>query len=301
MSQYIIVIAGGTGFVGRKLALLLAQKHTVRILSRSRSASIEGCEMYYWNPQVGDFDKHAFKHATHVINLSGENISERRWTRAQKKRIMGSRLAALETLYVAIKNYGDSVQHVLSASAVGYYGTAFSDEICTEDSDAGTDFLAEVCVAWEQQVHRFSALHIPYTIVRLGVVLDANTGAFKKMMTSLPMRILGIPGSGRQYIPWIYISDVIRIFDFCISQQFFGVCNAVAHESTSYNTLYAAVQKQKPCLRMHIPAFFMRLVLGEMADILTKGNKISGNKICEHGFTCEYTDITQTVAHMLEQ
>lgn len=300
MSEYVILIAGGTGFVGRELAAFFSARFPVRVLSRSRNAHVSGCECFYWNPETGVYDKNAFKGVTHIINVTGENVSAKPWTPAQQKKILDSRISALETLFVAVKQHGSCVQHIISSSAVGFYGSHVSSSVFSEDNAAGTDFLAQVCVAWEQQVQRFSSLPIPFTILRLGVVLGKHNGAFKKITVGLPFKVCVIPGTGKQFVPWVHVQDVVGIFALCVEKSVYGVFNVVAHDETDFKTLCKAIQAQKSALLIRVPAIFLRLVLGKMSHVITRGNRISGHKITTQGYSYTYTNIYKAVTNLLE-
>ena len=288
MTHHTILIAGGTGFIGTHLAEELSKNHTVRILSRSQQAPHTKFETFLWDPVRGEYDEHAFLNTTVIINLSGANIGEKRWTHAQKQRIIESRTRALKTLRTAIQNHGTTVTHVISASASGYYGSYKTNSIYTEEHEAGNDFPAQVCMAWEQEAQKLQTLVKHLTIARIGLVFDKYQGVFPKITAPLPFRIFGIPGNGNQYMPWVHIDDLVRFFSWIIDTNSEGIWNINACENTTFNSLALAIKKKKPCLTFHIPTRILKMVLGEMARILTHGTRVSKKKIRNAGFTFSY-------------
>jgi uncharacterized protein len=286
MEQHIL-IAGGSGFIGKFLAEHLSKRYRVSILSRSSASRIHGCKSYYWNPAHAEYDAEAFIGVTCIINLSGVNVSEKRWTQAQKKRILESRTQALKTLHKAVSKEKPPISQFISTSAVGYYGSAPSTEYFTEEQPAGSDFLAEVCCAWETAAQEFEQLHIPVTIIRLGVVMHANEGAFKKMAASLPFKLFGIPGTGSQFLPWVHINDVVAFYSFCIEHTLPGIWNLCAPEHTRFVEFAQAIAQKKSSFTFRIPQFILQIILGNMSVLLTHGNAISSKKSVNAGFTYE--------------
>jgi len=299
MTHHTVLIAGGTGFIGTHLAEELSKKHTVRVLSRSQQAPHTTFETFLWDPVRGEYDERAFLNTTVIINLSGANIGAKRWTSAQKKRIVKSRTDALKTLRTAIENHGTSVTHVISASASGYYGSNKTCILYTEEHEAGNDFPAQVCMAWEQEAQKLQTLVKHLTIARIGLVFDKHQGVFPKIIASLPFRMFGIPGNGKQYIPWIHIDDLVRVFSWIIDTNSEGIWNVNASENTTYNSLATHIQKKKFCFTFHIPSQILKIVLGEMALILTHGTRVSNKKIRNTGFTFSYPTLDRLIDTLL--
>ena len=189
-----IIITGGTGLIGQALIPVLeaAGYHAVALR----------------RPYTAD----ALFGATAIINLAGENLSSGRWTAKQKRKIIHSRVSTLDTLRKLMPDYNKTIRTLISASAVGYYGSTTSGHIFTEDDPAGGDFLAEVCREWEAAADSFEASGIRVAKVRIGVVLSEKGGALPKLM--LPLKFgVSIPlGSGNQWMPWVHIDDLAGIF-----------------------------------------------------------------------------------------
>ncbi|MFO7868379.1 MAG: TIGR01777 family oxidoreductase [Bacteroidales bacterium] len=295
----ILVIAGGTGFIGSHIINACKDIYTIRILSRSHTHKINGCETFLWHPETETYDSRAFEGAHCIINLSGENISHKRWTHTQKNNILMSRIQSLQTLYKATQETSNSINHIISSSATGIYGHKKSHAIYTEQSPTGDDFLSHVCIEWEKYARRFNNIGVHSTIIRTGVVLDAHNGAFPHMIQTLPLKMLAIPGNGKQYVPWIHITDITNMYIYCLHNNLYGTFNAVADDSTQYCDIIQSIKKIKNFFSFTIPSFFLSVILGEMHIIITKGNKISNSKIISHGYTFTYSSISKTIKNLL--
>ncbi|MFW5851585.1 MAG: TIGR01777 family oxidoreductase [Bacteroidota bacterium] len=299
MSTHIILIAGGSGFIGSHIINTYKHMYTFRILTRSNQSTIHDCDAFHWNPKNGTYDEAAFKNVTTIINLSGENISAKRWSRNQKKNILSSRTTPLLTLYNACEKHGSSVKQLISSSATGFYGSAFSNNVFHEDSPQGDDFLASVCAQWEEHAKQFKKLHIKTTIIRTGIVFDSHSGAFPQMIRTLPYYFVVVPGNGKQYVPWIHISDLAALYMYTIQKNLHGTFNAVAQTNTQYKDIIFSIKKITGCFAFHIPQILLQILLGEMSVIITKGNKISNEKIKTHGFSFTYSDLHTTLKSLL--
>jgi uncharacterized protein (TIGR01777 family) len=286
-----VVITGGSGFLGRPLARALRDDgHDVAILTRGTSASFPaGVRALAWTPDgtagpwAAELDG-----AGAVVNLAGESIAARRWTAAQKTRILDSRILATRSLALAIAGASTPPPVFVSGSAVGYYGPR--EEITTEATPAGTDFLAQVAVRWEAEAMRAAGPSRVVTI-RTGVVLDKEGGALAPMLLPFRLGLGGRLGSGRQYFPWIHRQDWIDLVRFAIETPGAdGPLNATApHPVTNAEfTRALAHALGRPAL-VPAPAFALRLVLGEMADaLLLTGQRAVPAKAERLGFTFTY-------------
>src|SRR5579862_4753548 len=213
-----IVIAGGTGFLGRPLsAAFAADGHDIVLLSRSAQPTSTGPRHVEWaadgtaGPWASTIDG-----ADAVINLAGESIAARRWTTAQKNRILESRVHATRSLVEAIRKAAAPPRVFVSGSAVGYYGP-LGDQVTTEDARAGDDFLARVCVAWEGEAQKASGDRTRVVCVRTGVVLEKDGGALPQMLPPFRFGMGGPIGSGRQYLPWIHRDDWVAMMKWTIA------------------------------------------------------------------------------------
>ena len=277
-----IAVAGGTGFLGRPLGeRLKAQGHDVVNLSRG-STDIGGADA--------------------VINLAGESIAGKRWTPAQKRRILESRVLTTRNLVDAITRAAAPPAVFISGSAVGYYGPR-GDEIATEYAPAGSDFLAEVCIAWEAEADRASA-HTRVVRVRTGLVLERDGGALPQMLPPFWFGAGGPIGSGHQYWPWIHRTDWVDLVCWAVrTRSVSGGINATAPTPVRNKEFARALGRalHRPAF-MPAPGFALRLLLGEMADgLLLSGQRAVPAKAEALGFSFTYTQLDDALTAIFKQ
>ncbi|HHB79581.1 MAG TPA: TIGR01777 family protein [Saprospiraceae bacterium] len=283
-----VLITGGTGFIGKELAqYLIANGHQVAILTR-RKKEIP-FKQYLWDIEKGEIDPEAIEFSTAIIHLAGENISARRWSKMQKRKIVRSRIQSTILLYKSIASAKKKPSVIISASAVGYYGAVTGDDIFTEESPQGQDFLAETVGKWEKEMLRFSSdLGIRTAILRLGVVFSPNDGALKKMLLPLKFGFAAPIGKGRNYIPWISIHDLMRLFVFALeNKSVSGIYNATSPTHFTNRELMKEIAqiKHKFFIPFGVPAFLLKLVFGEMSCVILEGSRVSSKKIRQSGFS----------------
>jgi hypothetical protein len=281
-----ILIAGGSGLVGKQLSKLLSQNnYEVAWLTRSNKAS-STYKTFKWNPENGVIDPDAIAFADAIIVLSGENIAGSRWTTTFKKKIIDSRLKAASTISSAIQNHPNNVKHIIAASAIGYYGDR-KDELLSEDSSKGIGFLSETTEQWEQA---YSTFTIPVANIRIGVVLSKNGGALFEMSLPVKWGIASPLGNGEQYISWIHIDDLCNLFSFVLQHQLTGIYNAVAANPVTNRHFTYSLKKSlcKNAITFPTPAWAMKLLLGEKSAIVLDSTRVSNKKITEAGFTFNY-------------
>jgi uncharacterized protein len=289
-----IVIAGGSGFLGRALGDALARDgHEVVSLSRRAAASSARPRVVSWTPDgtAGPW-KSEIDGADAVVNLAGESIAARRWTGAQKRRILDSRVLATRSLVTAINRATTPPGVLVSGSAVGYYGS-LGDELASEDRPAGSDFLARVCTQWEAEA-RATEARTRLACIRTGLVLDRHGGALPKMLPPFWFGMGGPVGSGRQYWPWIHRSDWISLVRWTIvSSPASGPLNASAPGPVTNADFARALGRalHRPAF-MPAPAFAMKPAFGEMADaLLLSGQRAVPTRAEQLGFTFRYPQL----------
>ena len=286
-----IVIAGGSGFLGRPLTdAFIRAGHQVVILSRSTTAAHGAARAVVWNPN-GELGPWAAEidGAGAVVNLAGESIAGKRWTAAQKQRILDSRVQATRSLVAAIRGAAKAPAVLVSGSAVGYYGPR-GDELATESTPAGSDFLADVCVRWEQEAMR-AGDRTRVVCIRTGIVLEKDGGALPQMLPPFWFGAGGPVGSGRQYWPWIHRHDWIALVQWAIDTPAAdGGLNATAPQPVTNAAFARALGHaiHRPSF-MPAPGFALRLLLGEMADaLLLSGQNAVPAKAERAGFSFRY-------------
>lgn len=286
-----ILIAGGTGFVGKHLVSYLVERgYPVNLLSRKIKESSPGIRCFKWDIESGFIDKKAFENVGTVINLTGANISEKRWTPERRKEILESRTRSLDLLLKYVNENNFRINTLISSSAAGYYGAVTKDEIFTESSENGHDFLGLVCRAWERSALQFERSGIKTIILRKGIVIGQNGGMYKKLAPLARQGINTSLGNGKHYIPWIAVEDLVRLYGFILDKsEVKGTFNAVASEHITMNELSAALLRSfgKKSILPNVPAFVIKLGYGAMSAILLEGSRVSNQKIKEAGFHFE--------------
>jgi uncharacterized protein len=289
-----ILITGGSGLLGQRITALLTKKgYEVAWLSRRKNAQQKS---FVWNVEKGELDEESIQWADGIIHLAGEGVADKRWTASRKKAILESRTQSTLLLKNAIETSEKKPQFFISASAIGYYGMNTDDELQSEESSVGNDFLAEVVKAWENEIHKISMMDVRTVILRVGIVLSNQGGALKEI-TKPP--VLAPLGTGQQWMSWIQIEDLARMFLFAIeNQQVSGTFNAVSPKPATNEELSkkAAQKVQKPFIGLGVPAFALKLVLGEMAQMVIGGNKVSSAKIQQEGFQFRYSDLDEALS-----
>jgi uncharacterized protein len=301
-----IVISGATGFLGRPLAAAFAlDGHTLTVLSRGTSAPPPGTErLVTWNPD-GTAGRWAAEidGAGAVINLAGEPIAGGRWTAARKRRIHDSRVLATRSLAEAIRQARTPPATFISGSGVGYYGP-LQDQIATEDTPAGNDFLAKVCVAWEGEASRAQSARTRVICVRTGLVLERDGGALPQMLPPFRFGAGGPVGSGRQYWPWIHRQDWIDLVRFALATPALdGPLNATAPEPARNADFARALGRvmHRPAF-MPAPGFALKLLLGEMADgLLLSGQRAVPQKAQRLGYTFAFPHLEDALADLFNR
>lgn len=282
-----ILITGGTGLVGSKLTEKLIEKgYNVGILSRKK-ISDSNIKYFFWDYEKNEIDIDALKFADVIVNLVGENISNRKWSKIQQLKIINSRVKTVELIKSKIIELDNIKCDFISASAIGYYGTITSDKIFYEDDDAGKDFLSEVVVKWEKAVDELTPFVNRVLKFRIGVVLSNDGGALPKMINVTQKGIGSALGKGNQYMPWISIDDLVRLLLFGVeSSQIMGVYNAVSpvHITNKEFMQKLAESLNKPFFMPNVPEFVLKTMYGQMSSLLLYGSRVSSEKLLKAGF-----------------
>lgn len=302
MSQ--VLISGGSGLVGKSLCEKLYSKgYDVAILSRNPNSNGK-FKTYFWNLQNKQIDPEAIASSDYIIHLAGANIAEKRWTTSRKQLICDSRVESAKLLFEEVKKQNKKLKAFISASAVGYYGAVTSDKIFTEEDAFADDFLGHTCQKWEQAAEQFQTLNIRTTILRTGLVLNKQGGALSKMLIPIKLGLASAIGDGTQYIPWIHIDDLCELYIKAIEEsQMEGVFNASAPDfqtNTSFTQTSSKVLN-RPFFLPNIPAFVLKLFLGQMSVLLLKGSRISSDKIMKLGFTFKFPKLRLALEDLIKQ
>ncbi len=260
-----VLISGASGLVGKALVKSLT-KQGHQVLSLVRKEPKNETEVI-WNPESEVRDISKLEGVGAVVHLAGENVGEGRWTDEKKKRIRDSRVVGTKVLCDALLKLSVPPKVFISASATGYYGNR-GDEILTEESSAGNDFLAITCFEWERASEILKDKEIRLIYARLGVILTKEGGALDKMLTPFKLGVGGRIGDGTQYISWITLDDVISIINYLLNdEKLSGPFNLTAPNPVTNIEFTETLGKvlSRPTF-FFVPKFMLRVALGEMAD-----------------------------------
>lgn len=286
--------------IGRRLIQLLASRgHALRVLSRRGGANFPpNVRLSVWDPEQGEPPDYALRDADAVVHLAGENVAQR-WTGDAKRRIRESRELGTRRLVCALARLPRRPSALVCASAIGYYGSR-GDEILTESSAPGAGFLPEVCMAWEREAVAAEALGIRVVRVRIGILLDAGGGALQRMLPPFRLGVGGRLGDGRQWMSWIHRDDLSELFRLAVEKPIRGPLNAVAP-----NPLANAGFTRELARAVHRPAVFpapefaLRLMFGEMSEVLLSSQRVAPNAAASAGFVFRFPHLGPALADLL--
>lgn len=292
-----ILIVGGTGLLGHSLIpFFKTGGHEVKILSRTKKP-----DTLFWDPESDSIPKYSLEGFDAVINLAGENISQGRWSAEKKQRIKESRVKATELLCKTLASLKTPPKVLLNASAIGFYGNR-GDEILTEKSSVGSGFLPEVCMEWEKASAFASQAGIRTLSLRFGMVLSGHGGALTAMLMPFMFGLGGVVGSGKQWISWIAIEDVLGSMMHLISHEMIsGPVNIVSPNPVRNETFTKALGKvlNRPTF-LPFPAFAARLFLGEMADeLLLASTRVHPEVLEKTHYRFHSADIESALQHLI--
>jgi uncharacterized protein (TIGR01777 family) len=296
-----VVITGATGFIGSALCGQLHKDYEVIALSRdaTRAAKSIGdrAKVVEWDGRTtGSWFKQA-NGAFAIINLGGESIASGRWNESKKAGILHSRLDSIRAVREAIKQMDEKPSVVIQASAIGYYGSR-QDEQLDENSTPGKGFLASVCRDVENSIEKIEEVGVRCIVIRTGVVLGRDGGAFVKLVKPFRFYLGGHLGSGRQWFSWIHLEDQVAAIKFLMENEHLkGAFNLTAPQPVTMKEFCKILGKvmHRPAW-LNVPAFAVKLALGEMADeMLLTGQKVIPKRLLNTGFTFKYTDVKQAL------
>ena len=296
-----ILITGASGLVGQRLTELLLQKgYQVSHVGRSKRGGT--VPSFVWDVESGFIDSKALNDVHTIIHLAGAGVADKRWTATRKKEILESRTKSTVLLFETLKNEKNSVTTVISASAIGFYGFGWSDEVFTEESKPGSDFLAQVTKQWEEKVDKISSIGIRVVKLRIGIVLSEKGGALAEMAKPIKLGVGSPLGTGKQYLTWIHLDDLCEMFIKAAEDlSMKGPYNAVGPEWVTNAKMTHAIANvlNRPLWLPSIPGFALKIILGEMADLVINGSKISSAKIQKTGFKFKFIKLEEALKDLL--
>ena len=300
-----VLISGGSGFIGKHLTnLLIENGFSVSILSRNAKQNTADIMYYKWDITTHFIEEEAVIKADYILHLAGENIAEKPWTAKRKEEILQSREQSIQLIYDVLKKNNKKLDAFVSASGVGIYGAINGDEICTENTPPENDFLGLTCQKWEAAADTISNLGIRVVKIRTGLVLGKDDGFLKKLTPIFKMRLGSALGSGKQYMPWIHVNDLCAIYLQAIkNSDLTGPYNAAIFDNTT-NTVFSKTLAKIYGYSIwlpNVPAFLIKIALGEMAQIILKGRRVSPQKLIKTGFEFQFTALEEALKDCLEK
>lgn len=299
-----VLITGATGLVGQELVSLLLQNgFTVHYLSTSKSklVSQNNYKGFYWNPKTSEIDLNALTDVEVIVHLAGASVAKK-WTPSYKQEIIESRVLSTRLLYKTLQKNLHQVKQIVSASAIGIYPNDLNYIYHETDNKVDNSFLGNVVQQWEEEVNQFEKLQIKVAKIRIGIVLAKNGGALQEMVKPIKMGVGAAFGSGEQYQSWIHIQDLVGIFQFVIQNQLSGVFNGVTPYPVTNAELTKAIAKTlgKPLFLPNIPQFVMKLILGEMHQILFSSQHVSCRKLLDLKYQFKFASLDKALNDLLK-
>lgn len=299
MSNPKTLITGASGLLGSYLIPHFQQEEIpVSVIGRKKTPFSDS---FVWDPEKKTMQTDALKETGTIIHLAGAGISNKRWTKSYKKEIIESRVNGANLIFEKLKNEKHSVKTYISASAIGYYGENGNTWV-EEGFHYREGFLGETCRLWEDSAMQFEKLGLRVVILRIGLVLAKNGGVLPAI--AQPVKFFaGAPlGNGKQYMSWIHINDLCRMFSFAVkNERLRGVYNAVAPGPVTNKefTKNIASILHRPVWPLNVPALLLKLLLGEKAAIVLDGQRVSSEKIRMAGFEFKHTDLNKVLKELL--
>lgn len=299
------LVTGATGFVGHRL---LARLENPVVLSRDGAKAEKelaqfGVKAFSWNPTKEPAPAEAFDGVDAVFHLAGESVASGRWTSAKKVRMRESRITGTRNLVATLAALPIKPKVLISASAVGFYGNR-GDEILDESSSPAGDYLAEVCQGWEREALAAEAHGIRVAMIRIGIVLGEKGGALAKMLTPFYLGAGAPLGSGRQYMPWIHIEDLVRLMLFAAEHDNVkGPLNGAAPNPVTNREFTKALGRavHRPTFMPSIPGFMLRLMFGEFGSILLGSQRAIPKAAEEAGFKFDYPQLEPALTNIFQK
>lgn len=300
-----VLISGGSGFIGKRLTnLLIANGYSVAILSRSFKQNSEDISYYKWDVSNQTIEEESVLKADFIIHLAGENIADKKWTKERKEAIVQSREKSIQLIYDVLKKNHKKPEAFISASGIGIYGAKNGSEICNEDTPPADDFLGTTCQKWEAAADTIESLGIRTVKIRTGLVLGKEDGFLKKLSPIFKYKLGSALGSGKQYMPWIHIDDLCAIYlESITNTEMSGAYNAAVFDNTTNATFSKELAKifGYSIWLPNVPAFLIQLAMGEMAQIVLTGQRVSSVKIENTGFQFQFKTLKKALKECLEK
>jgi uncharacterized protein len=298
-----ILITGISGLVGTALTKhLQAKGHTIKGLSR-KAGVVNGVSFYKWNVETNEIDENAFTAVDHIVHLAGAGIADKAWTEKRKQEIIESRTQSTKLISDTLQRLGIRLNSFVGASAIGAYGLKTSEHIYTENERETDDFFGKTCLLWEESYAPIIASGVRTVITRIGVVLSPLNGAYVKMKKPFVFGFGSALGTGKQYMPFIHIEDVVGSIEKALfDTQMQGTYNIVASEHVTNKAFSKALAQsiRKPFFLPSVPSFVLKLILGEMYQMITEGSRVNNAKLISSGYALKFPTLEPALKQLAQ-
>jgi len=295
-----VLITGGNGLIGSLLSKeLLERGYDVAFLSRNPK-KLDRIQSYAWDPANGIIDAGAIEGTDFIVHLAGAGIADKPWTEQRKREIIESRTDSIRLIYKTLKENSHKVKACISSGGIGYYGNR-GDYWLNEEDSPGQGFLSESCILWEKAVKEGEELGLRIAQLRVGMVLSRNGGALKPLEKLTRFALASPIGEGNQWISWIHIQDLCRIFIKAIEMDHFqGIYNGVSPDPVTNKDFMYALSKamHKPSFLPPVPKFLMKLLLGELSAVVLDSTRVMEQKLENLPFEFQFKTLNKALANL---
>ncbi len=299
-----LIIAGGSGLLGHRLIEMLDKdKYDIYVLSRSKTDREGAVSFVKWDTDKNYIELPEEWRPDIIINLAGAGIADKRWSADRKRIILESRVNSARTLEIALSGMNVKPEVFVSASAIGYYGDR-GEEILTEESTGGNAFLPEVCTVWEEANVSSASKAERQVMFRIGIVLSTKGGALAEILKTTATGVYGYFGDGSAYYSWIHIDDLCRMMIQSIEDENYrGIYNGTAENPVTIKELVRDIKKAKRGIGplLPVPAFILKLAMGEMASMLLASMRVVPKKALSQGFKFKFSKAQCAIEDLIER
>ena len=297
-----VLIAGGTGLIGQEIIRQLdPKKYQIHILSRSKKENYENVRFFQWDLDIGFIEEGALD-VDSIINLAGAGIADKRWTDSRKELLITSRVQSASLIKKILQESNIRPESYISASAIGFYGDSKEVVVSEDDQPADNSFLSVCSVKWENAAYQLQTNVNRLCIIRIGIVLSNEGGAFQKMLLPFKGGLASYFGSGNMLYSWIHIEDIARLFiEAMSSTKFEGIYNGVAPHVVSNKKMIRSIKNNKRGFSIlnSVPVFILKAAMGEMSNVVLTSSNVSAAKVAETGFYWNFETIDEAVKDLI--
>lgn len=299
-----VLIAGATGLIGRELVSACQEQGIAVNFLTMRSGQLEaikGAKGFLWDPRNDQIDPQSIAGVSAIVNLAGATVSKR-WASSYKEQILASREVPARLLYKLLDSTEHEIEHYISASGISWYPDSLNERYTEAFSPAADSFLGQVTRTWEEHALRFNDLGVKVSLVRTGLVLDTTEGALPQLVRPVKMGVGAALGSGDQWQSWIHLRDIAGIYVHLLQQGLEGIYNGVAPSPVSNRQITKAIARilNRPLWLPAIPAWFLKLILGEMSELVLEGQWVSSEKIETAGYNFQFKELQPALEDLLK-